>query len=98
MESYKDLKVRLDDLKAKIESAREAEIREVIAEIRAKVGEYMLVPEDVFPFLHENGRRRVVPKYMDPKTGATWCGRGRPPKWIADAEDWGVFLLKGVTD
>ncbi|EDS82163.1 H-NS histone family protein [Burkholderia pseudomallei S13] len=24
----------------------------------------------------------TVPKYRDPKTGATWSGRGREPGWI----------------
>lgn len=26
------------------------------------------------------------PKYRDPKTGATWTGHGRAPKWFADAK------------
>lgn len=26
------------------------------------------------------------PKYRDPKTGATWTGHGRAPKWLADAK------------
>jgi DNA-binding protein H-NS len=26
--------------------------------------------------------RRVAPKYRDPKTGATWSGRGARAKWL----------------
>jgi len=31
-------------------------------------------------------KRPAVPKYRDPATGNTWTGRGKPPRWIADAE------------
>jgi DNA-binding protein H-NS len=30
--------------------------------------------------------RAVEAKYRDPATGATWSGRGRPPRWLAAAE------------
>jgi DNA-binding protein H-NS len=28
----------------------------------------------------------ATPKYRDPKTGATWSGRGYPAKWMTDYE------------
>lgn len=31
--------------------------------------------------------------YQDPKTGATWSGRGRAPVWIASAKDRTRFLI-----
>jgi DNA-binding protein H-NS len=31
--------------------------------------------------------------YADPKTGATWSGRGRAPAWIAGARDRSKFLI-----
>ena len=31
--------------------------------------------------------------YADPKTGATWSGRGRAPAWLSDAEDRSKFLI-----
>ncbi|MFM0009180.1 H-NS family nucleoid-associated regulatory protein [Paraburkholderia sediminicola] len=33
--------------------------------------------------------------YQDPKSGATWSGRGRAPAWIAEAKDRSKFLLAG---
>lgn len=36
-----------------------------------------------------------APKYQDPKTGATWSGRGRAPAWLADAKDRTAFLISG---
>ncbi|WP_043284545.1 H-NS histone family protein [Paraburkholderia oxyphila] len=37
----------------------------------------------------------VAPKYADPKTGATWTGRGRAPLWIRDVKDRSKVLIEG---
>ena len=37
----------------------------------------------------------VAPKYMNPKTGATWSGRGRAPAWIATTKNRDRFLVDG---
>ena len=39
--------------------------------------------------------RPVAPKYADPKSGATWSGRGRAPAWIKDVKDRSLFLING---
>jgi len=39
-----------------------------------------------------------VPKYLDPKTGATWTGHGRAPSWIAGAKDRTKFLAHGEVE
>jgi DNA-binding protein H-NS len=33
------------------------------------------------------------PKYLDPKTGATWSGRGPAPAWLATVKDRTKFLI-----
>ncbi|SEJ75943.1 H-NS family nucleoid-associated regulatory protein [Paraburkholderia diazotrophica] len=38
---------------------------------------------------------KLPPKYRDPKTGATWSGHARPPRWIASAKDRTRFLIDG---
>lgn len=35
-------------------------------------------------------------KYRDPKSGATWSGRGRAPEWLASVKDRTPFLIEGV--
>jgi len=30
--------------------------------------------------------KQVAPKYRHPETGATWTGRGKPPRWLVAAE------------
>lgn len=39
---------------------------------------------------------KVAPKFQDPKSGATWTGRGSAPAWIAKAKDRTRFLIQGV--
>jgi DNA-binding protein H-NS len=34
-------------------------------------------------------------KYRDPKSDATWSGRGRAPEWLASAKDRTRFLIEG---
>ncbi len=36
--------------------------------------------------------------YKDPKSGATWSGRGRAPGWIAEAKDRSKFLIASGAD
>ncbi|WP_408220049.1 H-NS histone family protein [Paraburkholderia dilworthii] len=38
-----------------------------------------------------------APKYRDPKSGATWSGRGRAPAWLSGAKDRSRFLIDGAT-
>ncbi|CAB3794520.1 H-NS family nucleoid-associated regulatory protein [Paraburkholderia fynbosensis] len=36
-------------------------------------------------------------KYFDPKSGASWSGRGRAPAWLAGAKDRTKFLINGAS-
>ncbi len=43
---------------------------------------------------HKGQRKGPQPaKYLDPKTGATWSGRGPAPAWLAAAKDRTKFLI-----
>jgi DNA-binding protein H-NS len=82
MASYKDLKEQLRKLSEEAETARLAELQAIIEGVRAKVAEYGLTVEDFFG--HQHTKRSATktplpPRYRDPKTGATWRGRGRAP-------------------
>jgi DNA-binding protein H-NS len=44
------------------------------------------------------GKAPGIARYVDPKTGATWTGRGRAPTWIAGAKDRTKFLITGAVD
>lgn len=87
MATYTELKAQLEALQQETEAARIAELQTVIQQVRDVVQQYGITAEDIF------GRQRAPrgkaakapqpPKYRDPKTGATWSGRGKPPAWIA---------------
>ncbi len=95
MSDYQDLLKQRDALEAKIREARQNELKDAIAKVRALVAQFELTAEDVFG----SGRRaskgtgaKVAPKYRDPATGDTWTGRGKAPRWIAD-KDREQFLI-----
>jgi len=48
--------------------------------------------------LAPNGQRKGPhpAKYLDPKTGATWSGRGPAPAWLAAVKDRTRFLVDGT--
>ena len=91
MTSYKELLKQREALEQQIQAARQREIADALATVRATIQEYELTQADVFPA----GRGRassaakgakVAAKYRDPATGATWTGRGKPPRWIQDQD------------
>ncbi|WP_027793029.1 H-NS histone family protein [Paraburkholderia acidipaludis] len=88
MSQYSELKAQIAKLQAQAEDARRTELADVINTIRAKIAEYGLTAQDLgFAAVARRGRppkkAPLPPRYQDPKTGATWSGRGKPPKWIA---------------
>lgn len=96
MATYLELKAQAEALTQQAEQARLAELDAIITSIREQIVEYGITPEKIF------GRRRAVassprapvaPKYRDPKSGATWSGRGKAPQWIASARNRNKFLI-----
>ncbi|MGV8399227.1 H-NS histone family protein [Pseudomonas aeruginosa] len=98
MATYKELKAQMDALAEKAEAARLAEFQSIVDEIRAKVAEYGITERDIFGARRgrSSGQAKapVEAKYRDPKTGATWSGRGRAPAWIKDAKNRNRFLIQ----
>ncbi|MES2186632.1 MAG: H-NS histone family protein [Pseudomonadota bacterium] len=90
MPSYKDLLAQRQALDAQIASARQSELSSAISRVRDLVAEFGLTEQDVFAkpgrAPSANKGAKVAAKYRDPATGATWTGRGKPPKWIADQD------------
>ncbi|WP_321889634.1 H-NS histone family protein [Paraburkholderia bannensis] len=100
MATYAELRQQLAELEEQAALARANEAADVLADIKAKVEEFGFSEEDIFG-RRPGARRRgapaghhVTPKYQDPKTGATWTGRGRAPRWIADAKNRDRFLIR----
>ena len=93
MATYKQLLAEKEALEAKLEQMRTEEVAGVIEKIRSLMAEYGLTEADVAP-KRRRGRpamdhagtptvkAALPPKYLDPKTGKTWSGRGRMPAWL----------------
>jgi DNA-binding protein H-NS len=84
--TYKELLEQLKALEIQAEEARKRELKDAVGQVRNLIDQYGLTAEDVFPTSRKKGAAAgstVAPKYRDPATGATWTGRGKPPKWIA---------------
>lgn len=98
MATYKELKAQMNALAEQAELARLAELQTIIDDIRAKVAEYGISEKDIFGVRRGGMPRKpaapVEAKYRDPKTGATWSGRGRAPTWIKDAKNRNRFLIQ----
>src|SRR5580698_702083 len=90
MTTYHELLAQRNELEKLIEQAREEEFTSVVADLKQKMADYGITLAD----LGIDGRRgkpakarpAVPAKYRDPVSGATWSGRGKPPRWIAGRE------------
>ncbi|MBV7482412.1 H-NS family nucleoid-associated regulatory protein [Bordetella sp. BOR01] len=84
-ENYRQVKARLRTLEVEAERLRQKELRNVLADMRQKIREYGIAPEQLFgPDLSD------LVRYRHPETGQTWNGIGRPPNWIR-GKDRGPF-------
>jgi len=95
MATYKQLLAEKKALDTQLSEMRATEIAGVIDQIHTLMAEYELTVDDIAP-KRRRGRpagagkanaaakekQPLPPKYLDPKTGATWSGRGRAPAWL----------------
>ncbi|WP_074171400.1 H-NS family nucleoid-associated regulatory protein [Caballeronia temeraria] len=73
----------------------------MIKQIRGLMAQYEITIEDIAASTDkastmtqvQTSQRSAAAKYADPKTGATWSGRGRAPAWIANARNRDAFLV-----
>lgn len=87
MSQYAELKAQIAKLQEQADEARRKEVADVLAEIKQKIVEFGLSAHDLgFAEAPRRGRpakKAPLPaKFQDPKSGRTWSGRGKPPKWI----------------
>ncbi|CAG4889756.1 H-NS histone family protein [Paraburkholderia saeva] len=76
-ENYRQIKERIRALEAEAEQLRRQELRQIISDMRRKIRDYGINPDQLFgPDLSD------LVRYRHPETGETWNGMGRPPNWI----------------
>ena len=88
------------ELDKQIAKAKAGEKAAVLAQMRSAMEQYGITPEDLFttakrgrkPGSTNSGERKpVAPKYRN-EAGETWTGRGKQPKWVAEALASGLTL------
>jgi DNA-binding protein H-NS len=97
MSTYRAVKAEIAKLEKQASDLFKKEMDVVLSKVRALISEYGLTAADL-GFAGKAGKAakttRVkavaaktagVPKYVDPASGKTWTGKGKPPTWIAQA-------------
>ena len=88
------------ELDKQIAKAKAEEKAAVLDQMRSALEQYGITPEDLFttakrgrkPGSTNSGERKpVAPKYRN-EAGETWTGRGKQPKWVAEALASGLNL------
>ena len=81
MPSLKELMARKNELDQRIEELRDTEAKEALVTIKQLIDTFGFTVQQVFPWKPEE-KKKAEAKYYDPESGASWSGRGKPPKWI----------------
>lgn len=95
MATYRQLTEQLAKVQAQMEAARDKELAAMIEQIKERIAEYGITAEELgFKSKRAASRKTggLPPKYRDPKTGATWSGRGRAPAWLGKRRE--KFLIQ----
>jgi DNA-binding protein H-NS len=86
---YRALLAQREALEKQIEELKNAERGDAIKWILEQMALFDVKPVDLAPRRGRGPRKQSAPvaaKYQDPASGATWSGRGKPPRWIAGQE------------
>lgn len=106
MATLKVLQAKIAKLQAQAEAIAKRESSAVIGKIRDMMEQHGLTADDIAAHFRQSkpGRKSGAvkksanqagaAKYLNPKTGATWTGRGRAPQWIANVKDRSKFLAE----
>jgi len=89
---YEELRAKAAEILAQAEQVKSEERQKTIDTVRVMIQTYDITARDLgldkSPKAKTGPRpgQKVVPKYRDPLSGATWSGRGKTPKWINGAD------------
>lgn len=104
MPTLENIQARIEALQAKAESLLATQSESALQKIHDLMARHNLTISDIEKFTGSrkksgraaSSRKASVVAYQDPKTGATWSGRGRAPAWIAKARDRSKFAVAGA--
>ena len=85
---YEELRAKAAEILAQAEQVKSEERQKTIDTVRVMIQTYDITARDLGLDKSVKAKtgpkpgQKVVPKYRDPLSGATWSGRGKTPKWI----------------
>jgi DNA-binding protein H-NS len=89
---YEELQAKAAEILAQAEVVKQEEKRQAIDACKTMIASYGVTAKDLGldkTVKVKSGPKvgqKVVPKYRDPASGATWSGRGKTPRWINGAD------------
>jgi len=89
---YEELRAKAAEILAQAEQVKAEERQKTIDTVRVMISTYGITAKDlglakvVKVKTGPKPGNKVVPKYRDPASGATWSGRGKTPRWINGAD------------
>ncbi|VWB63467.1 histidine biosynthesis protein [Burkholderia arboris] len=86
MSRYRDLIEQRAELERQINAVKSSERAAVLDEVRRLVIEFEINAREIFGANKSKKGIKLTPKFRDPETGKTWCGRGRTPLWLKDKD------------
>ncbi|MEK2604912.1 H-NS histone family protein [Burkholderia arboris] len=86
MSIYRDLIEQRAELERQINAVKSSERAAVLDEVRRLVIEFEINAREIFGANKSKNGIKLTPKFRDPETGKTWCGRGRTPLWLKDKD------------
>ena len=101
MPTLESIQSRIEALQAKADAMLAKQSESALQKIHDLMSRHGLSITDIEQYSGTRkraGRSNAAQKqstvaYQDPKTGATWSGRGRAPGWIANAKDRSKFAV-----
>lgn len=84
MKSSKELLAEKAALDEAIARERKAAAALALKQIHAWIDEFGFTAQQLIPW--QASKKHIPAKYLNPKTGDTWTGRGKPPSWIQGKE------------
>lgn len=97
MATMEQMQAQLATLQGQIDETKARMRAEGLEKIKAIMAEHELTIADLAAPTKKRGPKAgqtSVPMYQDPKSGATWSGRGRAPAWIAGKKREKLLIAK----
>ena len=105
MSTLESIQARIEALQAKADALLAKESEGALQKIHELMSRHGLSISDIERYsgtskkagrpgsIKKQSTKQSTVAYQDPKTGATWSGRGRAPGWIANAKDRTKFAV-----